>query len=80
MQGANIMEINYYQSLMSGPRLLVRLICECDLYAKMYGSGQLNLCYRPPLSITSPDEPLVIFFKVVFIEMFCNPCQTGSIT
>ena len=37
MRGANILEVNYHHSLISGASLGVQLICECDLYAKIYG-------------------------------------------
>ena len=38
MRDRNILEVNGQQSLDIRPRLGVRLICECDLYAKIYGT------------------------------------------
>ena len=42
MRGKNIVEVNGQQCVNIGPRLWVRLICECDLYAKIYGSKALR--------------------------------------
>ena len=45
MRGRNIVEIIGQQSVNVGARLGVRPICECDLYAKIYGrSHELISC------------------------------------
>ena len=46
MRDTIIMEVNGQQSLHIQARLWVRLICECDLYAKIYGSPFNTDCLR----------------------------------
>ncbi len=45
MLGTITMEISYLQSMISGSILWVRLICKCDLYAKIYSNinARMNL-------------------------------------
>ena len=37
MRGRNIVKVKEQQSVDTGPILWVRLVCECNLYSKLYG-------------------------------------------
>ena len=40
------MEVNCHQSLISGPRLWERLVCECDLCARIYGTHSTHRLFE----------------------------------
>ncbi len=53
MKDRSMLQINGNQSLEYGTNLWVLLICECDLYAKIYGSSSLLLMPKDAYSPSS---------------------------
>ena len=57
MWGTIIMAVSYLQSMISGPKFWVRLICECDFYGKTYST------YCHIISVSKQNSPIQFSIK-----------------